>query len=383
MVRFPACMRIHSPSAASQPRHNTLAHMWEWAVSSGALNSACGVSMTPYEAMEALSRKLIEGHQSARGYVAPVTLADGAEASFYVRTLPTHVAVYDAGIVRWTLTNGINYEMTSGDRLSGDPESLREIDVNTASPARMYDFYLGGSHNFPADREAAQRALSKVPDGREIARANRDFLVRVVKYLARNGIDQFIDIGSGIPTSPNVHEAARAIKPCARVAYIDNDPDVVMHTRDMLSGLDGVNAIYGDIRYPVNVAYAPALLDVIDFSRPVAALFVAVLHFLTNGDDPYNSVSVLTQRMMSGSYIAISHITSDGTDPDTIRTIQEAYEAASAPAIFRTRRQIEDLFHRLELVRPGLVEISEWRSNNRKRAMPPALRFIGAIGRKP
>jgi hypothetical protein len=157
----------------------------------------------------------------------------------------------------------------------------------------MYDFYLGGSHNYPVDREAARKALSMVPHGQEVARANRRFLVRVVDYLARNGIDQYIDIGAGIPTSPNVHEVARSVIPGARVVYVDNDTDVTTQNRELLAGLgDGIRAIYGDIRYPLNVVHDQALREVIDFSRPVGVLFVAVLHFLTNGDDPYNSVSV-------------------------------------------------------------------------------------------
>jgi hypothetical protein len=247
----------------------------------------------------------------------------------------------------------------------------------------MYDYYLGGSHNRPVDREAAERALSKVPDGREVARANRRFLARAVDYLAQNGIDQFIDIGAGIPTSPNVHEVARAIRPRARVAYVDNDTDVVAQNRELLAGLDDeVKAIYGDIRYPLNIAYDPALRDVIDFGRPVGVLFVAVLHFLTNGDDPYNSVSVFTHRMTSGSYVAISHITGDGTSAETVSAIRDAYAHASSPAVFRTRKEIEVLFNGLDLVRPGLVEVSEWRAEPRKLESSPALRFLAGLARK-
>ena len=222
-----------------------------------------------------------------------------------------------------------------------------------------------------------------MPDGREVARANRRFLVSSVDYLARNGIDQYIDIGAGIPTSPNVREMARSIIPHARITYVDNDPDVVAQNRELLAGLDdGVKAIYGDIRYPLNMAYDPALRDAIDFSRPVAVLFVAVLHFLTNGDDPYNSVSVFTHRMAPGSHVAISHITSDGTIPGVISTIRQAYAHASAPAVFRLRKEIEVLFNGLDLVRPGLVEVSEWRAGNRTQENSPALRFLAGVGRK-
>lgn len=247
----------------------------------------------------------------------------------------------------------------------------------------MYDYYLGGSHNYPVDRDAARKALSVVPHGQEVARANRRFLARVATYLAENGIDQFTDIGAGIPTSPNVHEVARSVIPGARVVYVDNDIDVTRHNRELLASLDdGVRAIYGDIRYPLNIVHDQALREVIDLGRPVGLFFVAILHFLTNGDDPYNSVSVFRQRVSPGSYVAISHITSDGTSPNIISTIQQAYVNASAPAVFRTRKEIEVLFNGLELIRPGLVEVSEWRNSNGEQQNPPALRFLGGVGRK-
>jgi S-adenosyl methyltransferase len=145
---------------------------------------------------------------------------------------------------------------------------------------------------------------------------------------------------------------------------------------------DGVKAIYGDIRYPLNIAYDPALRDVIDFGRPVGVLFVAVLHFLTNGDDPYNSVSVFTHRMTPGSYVAISHITGDGTSTETISAIRDAYAHASAPAVFRTRKEIEVLFNGLDLVRPGLVDVFEWRAERGKLESPSALRFLAGLARK-
>jgi hypothetical protein len=248
----------------------------------------------------------------------------------------------------------------------------------------MYDYYLGGKDNFAADREAAEKALSVVPDGRRIAWANRRFLVRVVKHLARCGIDQFIDLGTGIPTSPNVHETARSIIANARVAYVDNDPIVTVHSRALLeSAGSGIIAVRGDIRYPLNIITNHAVREVIDFRRPVGVLFVAVLHFVTDGEGPYRAVASFRDRICPGSYIAASHITSDGTAPRVITTIQEAYQRASAPAVFRSRMDIERFFDGLDLVRPGLAEVSQWRSNNRKPANPPALRFLGGVGRKP
>ncbi len=262
-------------------------------------------------------------------------------------------------------------------------ELPREIDVTIPSPARIYDYFLGGKDNFQADRDAAQKALS-LPDGRKLAWANRKFLVRAVRYMAKNGIDQFIDIGTGIPTSPNVHEAARSIAPKARVVYVDNDAAVLAHARALLANHnDGIEAIYGDIRYPSSLIEDRTLRNVIDFRRPVCVLFVAVLHFLTNGDDPYNSVAVFRDNIPSGSHIAISHIASDGASPAVMSTIQEAYAHAKAPAIFRTRAEIKTLFTGLEMVKPGLVQVSDWRASGRKPANAPALGFIGGAGRKP
>jgi hypothetical protein len=259
-----------------------------------------------------------------------------------------------------------------------------DIDVTTPSPARMYDYYLGGKDNFAADRAAAEKALSVVPDGRQVAWANRRFLVRAVKHLARSGIDQFIDLGTGIPTRPNVHETARSFMPGARVAYVDNDPIVTVHNRALLeSAGSGIIAVRGDVRYPLNILTNHSVREVIDLRRPVGVLFVAVLHFVTDDEDPHRVVAAFRDRMSPGSYIAISHITSDGTDPHVVATIQDAYRQASAPAVFRTRAGIERLFAGLRLVKPGIVEVSDWRRNKPAPEHPPTLRFLGGVGRKP
>jgi len=259
-----------------------------------------------------------------------------------------------------------------------------DIDTTIPSPARMYDYYLGGKDNFSADREAAETALSVIPYGRQIALANRRFLVRAVKYLSRNGIWQFIDLGTGIPTSPNVHEAARSINPSARVVYVDNDPIVNAHNNAILANRNqGIVAINGDIRYPLNIITSPTLNSIVEFGRPVGILFVAVLHFITDDEDPYQAIAVLKERVPSGSYLVISHITSDGTAPEAMSAVQAAYRQASAPAVFRSTQEIEKLFRGFELIKPGLVDVNEWRGNNRKPVGPTELRFLGGVGRKP
>jgi hypothetical protein len=256
-----------------------------------------------------------------------------------------------------------------------------EIDFTVPSPARMYDYYLGGKDHFPADREAAEKALSLVPSGRELARANRDFLVRAVRHLASAGIDQFIDVGTGLPTSPSVHEAARSVIPDARVVYVDNDPLVMAHARAMLTGSGGVIAVRGDARHPYDFITDDAVQILVDFSRPVGLLFAAVLHFITDDEDPYGSVAWVRDRLAPGSYLAVSHITSDGTDPAAMAAIQDAYKEATAPAVFRDTRGIRRFFDGFKLEPPGLVDVAHWR-NPDPASRPAAVRFLGAAGRK-
>jgi hypothetical protein len=243
----------------------------------------------------------------------------------------------------------------------------------------MYDYYLGGKDNFPVDREAAELALSVVPFGREVAHANRQFMVRAVQFMARSGIDQFIDLGTGLPTTPNAHEVARAIVPDARVLYVDNDPMVCAHARALLTTKDGVDAIQGDIRVPQAILSDPVTRALIDFTRPVGVLLVAVLHFLTSEDQPGQQVAAFRWRMVGGSKLAVSHIAADGTPAEVQAAIHDVYAEASAPAVFRTRREIEAFFGGHELVEPGLVEVGAWHSLE---PSPPApLRFLGGVAR--
>ncbi len=252
------------------------------------------------------------------------------------------------------------------------------------SPARMYDYYLGGKDNFAVDREAAERALSVVPHGRHIARSNRNFLTHAVKLMAERGISQFIDLGAGIPTSPNVHETARAADPRARVVYVDNDPIVTCHNDALLAnGRNGILALEADIRRPHGILASEDFCDLIDFSRPVGVLFVAVLHFIPEEDDPQGSVAAFTRLMAPGSYLALSHITSDRTEPDVIATIHDAYRTASAPAVFRTSDQVRQFFNGLNLIDP-LVDVSDWYApGNIRPPGPRALRFLAGIATKP
>jgi len=257
-----------------------------------------------------------------------------------------------------------------------------KVDVSMPSPARIYDYYLGGKDNFPVDREVAEQALSVVPEGRELARANRHFLVRAVSYLAAHGIDQFIDLGTGIPTSPSVHEAARAVNPGVRVAYVDNDTQVVIHNRALLAGYDGISAVAGDVRYPAEITDDPGVCKLVDFSRPAGVLFVAVLHFVTDAEDPWGSVAHFRELMAPGSYLVVSHVTSDGSDPDAVNAIRGAYANASAPAVFRTARRVGDFFDGFRLDYPGIVDVSQWRPLPGAAAPEISVRVLAGVGKK-
>jgi hypothetical protein len=252
------------------------------------------------------------------------------------------------------------------------------------SPARIYDYYLGGKDNYAVDREAAEKALSVVPHGRRIAQANRAFLTCAVNFMAERGISQFIDLGTGIPTSPNVHETARVVNPNARVAYIDCDPIVTAHNQALLAKADDrILALSGDIRDPHSILAREEVWHLIDFSQPIGVLFVAVLHFIPPEDDPESILRTFVTHMAPGSCLALSHIASDGTAPDVVATIRDAYRTASAPAVFRTREQILEFFSGMQIIPPGLAELSQWHaSTTRHEPGLPTLRFLAGIAEK-
>jgi hypothetical protein len=244
----------------------------------------------------------------------------------------------------------------------------------------MYDYYLGGKDHFPADREAAERVIAAFPQARALARANRQFLERAVKFLSGQGIRQFIDLGTGLPTSPNVHEVAQEIQQDARVAYVDNDPVVTVHSRALCGKDIGVTVIDGDIRQPEAVLTNPELTGGIDLSQPVALLCVAVLHFITEDEEPQKIVAALRRRIVPGSYLVISHAATDGADKNTIDKITDAYMEATSPAVLRTESAIRDLFTGLDLVEPGLTDVARWRCT--EPAATGQIRVLGGVGRK-
>jgi hypothetical protein len=255
-----------------------------------------------------------------------------------------------------------------------------KFSFHTASPARVYDWLLGGKDHYPADREAGEKLVAAFPQAPTLAEQNRGFLLRAVRYCAEAGIGQFIDLGAGFPTSPNVAEVACAVNPAARVVGVDNDPIVLSHQRAKPPSTPGEYAIVeGDVRRPWAILADADLNAVIDLSRPVAVLCVAVLHFIPDTDDPAAIVRALTQAIVSGSFVALSAVTSTDTDPDVIAQIEAAYANASAPAVFRATEQIRSWFTGLDLAPPGLVEASHWPIPT---AASTDVRILAGLGRK-
>jgi hypothetical protein len=237
-------------------------------------------------------------------------------------------------------------------------------DTSKANVARVYDWWLGGEHNFRADQDAARAMIAVEPNVRAIARANRAFLGRAVRFLAgQAGVRQFLDIGSGIPTSENVHQVAQKIAPGARVVYADIDDVAVAHSRLILEGNPDAAAIQGDLRDPDSILSAPQTRSLIDFTRPVAVLLVSVLHFLPDESGPERVVARLRDALPAGSFLVISHACSDRM-PDT-QAISTAYQRKVAAAgRARSREEIARFFGGLTLLEPGLVWLPQWRPDD-------------------
>jgi len=237
------------------------------------------------------------------------------------------------------------------------------VDLDRPNAARVYDFYLGGAHNFAIDRQMAAQALAGWPELPLIMRANRAFLRRAVRFLARSGVRQFLDLGSGIPTVGNVHEVARAEEPSARVVYVDIDPVAVAHSRAILDGDPRVTPIQADLRSPADVLDLAAREGGLDLTQPVAVLLVAVLHFVPDSDDPGRVMAEYRDGTAPGSAIAICHATADGQGEraDEHRAL---YARTPTPMTMRSHADVSRLLAGYELVEPGLVYMSQWRPDD-------------------
>ena len=259
----------------------------------------------------------------------------------------------------------------------------RGLDVTVPNVARIYDFLLGGKNNFQADRDAAEQLVRVIPQIAEACRLNRDFLGRVVRALAEAGIRQFIDVGSGLPTGNSVHEIAQRTDPEARVVYADYDPVVISHAQALLEDVPrGVIAVEGDLRHPGEIIGHPRVQELIDFRQPVAVLMFAVLHFITDAEQPGEIVRQVADAMAPGSFVAVSHGTDEGVTGEQSRDAQQIYQGASSRIVPRSREGILALLGPLEVVEPGLVNISLWPEKPPGAGPAAPLVFYGGVARK-
>jgi SAM-dependent methyltransferase len=257
------------------------------------------------------------------------------------------------------------------------------IDTGEANSARVYDWWLGGEHNFRADQDAARAMIAIEPKARGIARANRAFLGRAVRFLAAEaGIRQFLDIGSGIPTANNVHQVAQATAPGSRVVYADADDIAVAHSRLILDDNPDATVLQADLREPASILSAPETQLLLDFTRPVAVLLVAVLHFLADADNPEQIVANLRDALAPGSYLVISHACRDAMPAAAaVESVYRSRVASRGRA--RTREEIARFFGGFDLVDPGLAWITQWRPDRQEDVPehPENLWFLAGIGR--
>lgn len=237
------------------------------------------------------------------------------------------------------------------------------IDLSVPSVSRIYDYYLGGSHNFEVDREAARKAMEFMPGLPKVMQANRAFMRRAVRFAVERGINQFLDIGSGIPTFGNVHEVAQSVDPGSRVVYVDHDPVAVAHSKAVLEG-NGLTAVAAaDLRKPREILDSPEVAAVLDLDRPVALLLVAVLHFIEDADDPYTAVAALRDALAPGSLLILTHAAYEGipVPQEQAGGAVGVYRTIRNPLVMRSRDEVARFLDGYELVEPGLVAMPEWR----------------------
>ncbi|MGW5654286.1 SAM-dependent methyltransferase [Streptomyces humi] len=249
-----------------------------------------------------------------------------------------------------------------------------EIDTSKPHPARIYDYLLGGKDNYEVDRQAADRLAAVAPEVFIGVRANRAFLQRAVRHVVDSGVRQILDVGTGLPTSPNIHEVAQGLAPDVRVAYVDNDPIVKAHGDALLSRSGSTSIVLADLRDPQSVVDHPDVRRVIDFGRPVALFLVAILHFVRDDEEPERIVATLRDALPAGSFLVLSHATADFADRSDAQAV---YNNATATMNLRSRDRIERFFEGFDLVEPGLAQVPFWRPDT---TPPPGSEQIGFYG---
>jgi hypothetical protein len=263
----------------------------------------------------------------------------------------------------------------------------QDIDTGSAHSARIYDYIIGGRDHYPADREAGDAMVREWPALPVHMRANRDFMNRAVRYLAAEaGIRQFLDVGTGIPTSPNIHEIAQSVSPDARVVYVDNDPLVLRLSRGLLdSAPEGRTAyVEADMRDPAGIVGAPELRGTLDLSRPVALTVIAIVHFMMDEDDAVGIVRRLLDPLPSGSHLAMSIGTAEFA-PDEVGRVAREYAARGMPMRLRTFAEAEEFVAGLDLVDPGVVQVHKWRPDGTGTEVvrDEDIAMYGVVARKP
>ena len=263
-----------------------------------------------------------------------------------------------------------------------------DLQTDRPHPARVYDYLLGGKDNFAADRAAAEQGIKANPASRTPPRENRAFLRRAVRFLAtERGIDQFLDIGTGIPSAPNVHHVAQEVNPAARVVYVDNDPIVLAHARALLTSSPEGRTEYvdADLRDVASVLSSPQVRDVLDLGRPVGLLLIAILHFIGDEDDPEGIVARLLDALPPGSHLVLTHLTGDFA-PEAWEHVAAIYRRTGVTMQVRPKARIEDFFSGLELADPGVTLVNRWRPDGPNPDGEPTdaqVSVYGGVARKP
>jgi len=274
--------------------------------------------------------------------------------------------------------------------MAGDPPVPPGVDPTVPSPSRLYDYYLGGSHNFPADRAAAKRIITAMPDLPDAAWANRSFHQRAARWLAEHGIRQFLDIGSGLPTVGNTHEIVQKVATDARVVYVDIDPMVALISADLLGGSATATVVTADLRDPATVLGDRDLRALIHDGEPTGLLMTAVMHFVAPGSDPWGLAARYMDALAPGSYLALSHITADRLPPRAVKEGLEVYSRATENIYVRSRDEVQRFFEDLDMVPPydggppGVCYVGEWGAEEPSLADSDGSRMLYCgVGRRP
>jgi|SRR5579875_42483 len=274
--------------------------------------------------------------------------------------------------------------------MSGSEQAPPGVDPTIPSPARMYDYGLGGTHHYKADRDAAEKIRALLPEIEDVAWANRGFHQRAARWIAGQGIRQFIDIGSGLPTTGNTHQVVQKVYPDARVVYVDNDPVVHAHAAELLADSRTATLIQADLRDPEAILGNRELRDLIDVTEPAGLLMTFVIHFVPDNQDPWGLVRRYVDALAPGSYLALSHVTDEKVPPLAAQRVQEVYSRSTQPLRFRPKASITRFFDGLEIVppyegaEPAVAHVGAWGSEDPELADSEGSRWACcAVARRP